>query len=310
MRKILLLGGNGFIGKYIANELALNKENEVIIADRHIDENLKLKNISFKKINFVNCDDFSSFLDGVDTVVHLISTINPSDDISNIEKEIQENIFPTLKLLENMSQCHTRKIVFVSSGGTIYGEHSKGSISEITRTNPICNYGILKDLIEKYLFMFHHYHGIEYKVIRLSNPYSEITKSGKSQGIIPIFIDQLLNNEVVNVWGNGEDVRDYIYINDAISAIVKIINYDGKTNVFNVGTGIGHTVNEVLNMLIQKLNIESPNICYKNSRKCDVKNNVLDIKKISKTLNWVPEVSLEDGIDRVIRKKIKRGDLK
>lgn len=303
MKKYLVLGGNGFIGRNIVKELAI--DNEVIVADRNFEDIYNNKNVSFKKIDFVSQNDFSNILDGIDSVIHLISTIGPQDKIDNIELEIKENVFPTIKLLDSMVKCKTKKIIFVSSGGTVYGEHSEAPIKETELKQPICHYGIIKELIEKYLFLYKIYYNIDYNIIRLANPYSEMTKSGRSQGIIPIFADQILNNQEIKIWGDGNDIRDYIYIDDAIKAVIKIINYNGDEKIFNVGTGKGYTVNQVLDLVSKELNISNPQVTYLEERKCDVKYNVLNIDKISSILNWRPTVSLEEGIKKIVKKKVK-----
>lgn len=302
MKRYLVLGGNGFIGRNIVKKLGIN--NEVIIADRGFEDIYNNKNISFKKIDFVSHSDFSDVLDGIDTVIHLISTIGPNENINNIEKDIMENVFPTVNLLDSMVKCNTKKIIFISSGGTIYGEHEEKPICENEIKQPICHYGVLKDLIEKYLDLYKLYYNIDYRVIRLANPYSDVAKSEKSQGIIPIFVDLFLSNQEIKIWGDGNDVRDYIYIDDAINAIMKIINYKGNEKIFNVGTGKGHTVNQVLKLISNELKI-NPNVTYVNERKCDVKYNVLNIDKISSILKWEPKVNLEDGIKKIVRKKVK-----
>ncbi len=303
MKKYLVLGGNGFIGRSIVKKLSL--KNEVIIADRNFEKIYDNDNVSFRELDFVSCNDFSPYLEDVDIVIHLISTIGPNDRIDNIKNEIKDNVFPTVQLLDDMVKCDTKKIVFISSGGTVYGEHVNKPIYEYEKKNPICHYGVTKDLIEKYLQLYNLYEGIDYRIIRLANPYSEFTKSGKSQGIVPIFIDQLLNNEEIKIWGDGNAIRDYIYIDDAVSAIIKIINYDGKEKIFNVGTGKGYTINEVIDIICKELNISFPNVVHLEKRKCDVGYNVLNIDKISNELGWEPKVSLESGIKRTIRKKIK-----
>lgn len=295
--RYLVLGGNGFIGKYIVDRLSL--ENEVVVADFNIEQKAENGNVIYKKLDFVSCMDFSEYLENIDVVVHLISTIGPSDKTETINKEISENIFPTIRLLEDMVKYNTKKIIFISSGGTIYGEHTVDRICEDEIKNPICNYGILKELIEKYLYLYRTYYNIDYKVIRLSNPYSDMVKKGKKQGIIPILIDQISNGEEVKIWGDGEDIRDYIYIDDAIDAILRIIAYEGNETTFNVGTGIGYSIHDLLQIIQNKLELKSE-IKYVDGRKCDVKNNVLNIDKIKKEIGWEPTTSLEQGIEKVI----------
>ena len=307
MMKYLVLGGNGFIGKYIVDRIS--EFGDVVVADYNIEHAEDSKpNVEYKKIDFCSCEDFSSYLEDIDVVVHLISTIGPSDKTENINKEISDNVFPTIRLLDSMNKCGTKKIIFVSSGGTVYGEHELSPIKEEEAKNPICNYGIIKELIEKYLNLYNLYYGIEYRVARLGNPYSEVVKQGRKQGIIPIFIDQMLNNETLKVWGDGNDVRDYIYMDDAIDAIIKIINYNGQEKVFNVGTGVGFSINDLIRIINDKLNIENLQVSYLASRKCDVKYNVLDIQKTMREINWEPKISLDEGIQKVI--DIKKGYLR
>lgn len=300
MKKYLILGGNGFIGRYITERLANN--NKVIVADYNIEHTEEHENIQYKKLDFVNCEDFSEYLEDIDVVIHLISTIGPNEKTENINKEISENVFPTIRLLENMVKCHTPKIVFISSGGTVYGEHSETPISEDEAKEPICNYGIIKELIEKYLKLYHLYYNLNYRIIRLANPYSEVVKKGKKQGIIPILIDQIIKGETVKIWGDGNDIRDYIYIEDAINAMIQVIEYEGEENVFNVGTGIGCSINDLLKLLQKEMDT-SVTVSYANTRKCDVRNNVLDIDRIVHETGWQPEITLEQGIQKIISRK-------
>lgn len=300
MKKYLILGGNGFIGKYITNRLAI--DNKVIVADYNIDHVEEHSNVQYKQLDFVNCEDFSEYLEDIDVVIHLISTIGPNEKTENINKEISENVFPTIRLLENMVKCHTPKIVFVSSGGTVYGEHSESPILEDEAKEPICNYGIIKELIEKYLKLYHLYYNLNYRIIRLANPYSEVVKKGRRQGIIPILIDQIINGETVKIWGDGNDIRDYIYIEDAINAILKVIEYEGEEKIFNAGTGIGCSINDLLKLIQKEMNT-STSTSYVEGRKCDVKYNVLNIDRIEHETGWKPETTLEQGIQKIIRRK-------
>ena len=301
MSKILILGGNGFIGKQLTEKL--RSDNDIVVADYNIEHTVNYDNVFYKKIDFINCKDFKDYLDGIDIVIHLISTITPNEDISNINKELNDNVFSTINLLNDMAKYKNKKIVFVSSGGTVYGEHDLKPIHEYEAGQPICNYGITKELIEKYLHLYFLYHDIDYRIIRLANPYSEFTKAGKKQGIIPIFIDQIMSNGSIKIFGDGNNVRDYIYISDALDAIEKIINYNGSEKIFNVGTGIGYSQNDIIGIIKDELHIDNIVVDYLESRKCDVVNNVLDITKSEKELNWKPMVDIRTGIHKVIDAK-------
>lgn len=302
MKNFLVLGGNGYIGKYIVDKLS-SLNNNVIVADYNVDDCKNTEHIKYKKIDFTTCENFDDYLIDIDVVIHLVSTTVPSEKTENIIKELSDNVFPTIKLLDSIVKNSVQKIVFISSGGTVYGEHNKTPIKENEEKNPICNYGILKALIEKYLELYGNYYDLNYNVIRLSNPYSEKTKNGQNQGIIPIIIDQILSGKTVHIWGNAENIRDYIYIDDVVEAIIKIIKYTGKEKIFNVGTGVGHSIHDILKLVERLLPKQCINIKYTNNRKCDVRNNILDVSKAQLELNWTPTISLEAGITKVIEKK-------
>lgn len=306
MKTYLILGGNGFLGRHLS--LALAEHNHVIVTSRNMDRLLEHENIEYKKLDFLHCEDFTPYLEGVDVVIHLISTITPNDHLENINKEIEENIFPTIRLLNAMVASHVSKMIFLSSGGAIYGNHTELSIRESEPTNPICNYGIVKLMIEKYLYLYHHFYGLDYKIVRLANPYSvEINRGGK-QGVIPVMVDHILNDLPFNIWGDGSESRDYIYIDDAIEGILSVIDYEGENCIFNIGTGKGHSLNECIDIMQAHLEEREIDVHYNCGRKCDVNHNVLNIDKVISEVGWMPKTSLEDGIDKLIERKfVKNG---
>lgn len=293
--KYLLLGGSGFIGAHLAS--VLSKKHDVTVIG--YGPSFDLKNVTYHQLDFVNCHDFSEYINDIDVVVHLVSTIIPSDNLSNINQEIADNVFPTTILLDNAARLH-KKIIFISSGGTVYGENKQPN-SEQTPTNPICNYGVSKLLIEKYLYLYHHFYDLDYRIVRLSNPYSEKIYHGKKQGVIPIIIDNIINQNTIDIWGKKQ-VRDYIHIDDAINGIVAVLDYQGAERIFNIGSGEGHTVEDVINITEAKLG-QTAHIKYLPRRKCDVETNVLDISLIKQKTGWSPKISLSEGINKIIRSK-------
>jgi len=208
-------------------------------------------------------------------------------------------VFPTTILLDNAAKLN-KEIVFISSGGTVYGENDNPN-KETDDTSPICNYGISKLLIEKYLKLYSHFYGMKYKIIRLSNPYSEKVYHGKKQGVIPIIIDNILNNSPIAIWGENQ-IRDYIYIDDAINGIISVLNYQGSLHAFNIGSGEGHALNDVIKLAETKLNKKARLEEYP-PRKCDVNTNILDITRVKQETGWTPSVSLSKGIDIIVEQK-------
>lgn len=296
MKKYLVLGGSGFIGRNLVRQLC--KENFVVIADRT--ENFEFKynsRVSFMHLDFVNTIDFTPYLEGVNTVIHLISTEIPCEGTENINKEIIENIFPTINLLDSMVSVNVKNLLFVSSGGTIYGElYENQKAKEAIFEEPICKYAINKLIIERYLYLYQNYHQLNYKILRLANPYSYEVEHNRKQGLIPILIEKILLNETITVWGDGENIRDYIYMNDVIEAFSEIEKYSGNERIFNVGTGKGYSINQIINIIKNQLQLETLKVVYGKIRTCDVRRNVLDIARITSCTNWIPKTSIEEGI--------------
>lgn len=299
MKKYLILGGAGFIGHHLVSELA--KHNKVIVAD--IAEKSpfeELQNVEYIFTDFVKTIKFDILLENVDVVIHLVSTVLPEDGTLGIIGEIEANVFPTIHLLDSMIRCKVKKILFVSSGGTVYGENDGHMIIESENQLPVCKYGIHKLMIEKYLHLYQHYHNIDYTVIRLSNPYGLIKNLNRKQGAIPIFVNKCLNNESITIWGDGSNIRDYIYIKDAISGILSLLTYKGPHKIFNVGFGKGYSLNEIVEKIKNALSSSISTISYSEKRLCDVGRNVLKISLIEECTGWYPKVDIDYGIHLTI----------
>lgn len=295
MKKYLVLGGSGFIGRNIVRKLS--EKNKVVVADLNSSDEFKLNpNVNFLQLDFVNTTNFKPYLQDIDTVIHLVSTVLPNDGTENINNEIQENIFPTINLLDSMVSMGVLNIMFVSSGGTVYGNTNNEIISENMNTLPICKYAVHKLMLEHYLHLYGVYHQLNYKIIRAANPYSCEVKQNKMQGLIPVLINKIICHDNITIWGDGDNKRDYIYIDDFVEAFMVLDEYSGEEKIFNVGTGNGYSINQVLSFIKDILDVDTVNVLYENERKCDVKNNVLDISLIQECTGWSPKIGIVEGI--------------
>jgi len=300
MTKCLILGAGGFMGKSLCRELI--KDYEIVAFDRVIPEELTSisGNIKYVGGNFVETKDFSQLLEGVDKVIHLISTTIPQEDTSEIDIEIMQNVIPTVRLLECMVRKSVPEIIFASSGGTIYGE-AMGHANEVDdELHPICGYGVQKKVIEAYLEFYGLRHGINYKIMRISNPYGVGQDTQKPQGVIPIFVYRLFQGMPITIYGDGNNERDYIYMPDLVEAFKRVLEYKGDTHIFNVGSGRTHSLNEIINIIEQKVGKHFIRIEYKESRKCDVSRNLLNVDKTQNELGWKAETDLKQGIGAII----------
>lgn len=286
------------MGKNICRRLA--DEYHVIAFDRSIPAELEniSPNIEFVVGDFVNTEDFTNILHGVDKVIHLICTTIPSEETSHIDREIMENVVPTVRLLEAMVKENVKEIIFSSSGGTVYGDSGEHKNQVGDALHPICGYGVQKKVIEAYLEFYGLRYGINYKVMRISNPYGTGQDLAKTQGVIPIFVHRLLNNMPICVY--GDSVRDYIAMPDLVKGVMAVLEYNGEQHIFNIGSGQTYTLREVISMIEQKAGAKFEMVEYQDFRQCDVEKSILDVEASYEALGWRAEIGLEQGVEMVV----------
>jgi UDP-glucose 4-epimerase len=304
MRKIkysVVLGGKGFIGSHLVNAL-VQKGHQVRSFDRFHSETMPEKTIGNESLQSINGDfqlatDLEAALEDCDICYHLISTTTPLS--SNLDPlfDVESNIKGTVQLLSLAKQAGVKKIIFISSGGTVYGIPQQIPMPESHPTNPTCSYGITKLAIEKYLALFENLYGLQYSILRVANPYGEGQKAVKGQGAIAAFLSKALQNEPIEVWGDGSVVRDYLHVDDVVSALLVAAMYDGKERIFNIGSGTGQSLNSILDSIETMLG--RPVLRnYLQPRNFDVPSNILCIDKAKQHLGWSPKINFAEGLRR------------
>ncbi len=300
---VIIFGAAGFIGTNLALKLIKNENINLRLVDvdkdYFVDELKSISNIKFIISDFDKNTNFDEMLENQDVVYHLVSNVVPASSGVDVYHEIESNVGVTAKLLDACVRCNVKKVVFISSGGTVYGRKVICPIKETADTNPITSYGIQKLAIEKLLYFYNYKFGLDYRVIRLANPYGDYQRPNGVLGVIVNFVYKALKKEPITIYGDGSAIRDYIYINDAIEAILKIGAYEGKEKVFNLGSGIGTSIKEVLEVL-EKVLGEKLNVIYTQSRAFDVPINYLDMKRYENEVGITNFMSLEDGINKTI----------
>jgi UDP-glucose 4-epimerase len=296
----LILGGAGFIGSHTVDAL-LTRGHSVRVFDRlNVDtSNLvdALPHIELCRGDFLNETDMSHALQGIDLVLHCISTTLPQTSNENPVYDVESNVVGTLRLLQLACQHGVNRIVFLSSGGTVYGSSVKCPISEADPTDPICSYGISKLAIEKYLHLFYHLHDLDYVVLRVANPFGERQNPTSGQGAVPAFLWRLLRGEPISIWGDGTVARDYLYISDLIAAIVAVIEGQTPSKIYNIGSGVALSLSELL-AIMEAVTGRAPVIRYSPARKLDVPVTCFDISRAQKELHWQPRIPIEEGMAR------------
>lgn len=299
MKKVLVIGANGFLGQSLCVYLA--KTYKVTALDIKFDEELNCNNEIEKICYDCRVRDFNDLMQsGFCAVYYLMCTSIPKEGTEAVSEEIENNLIPLIKVLEAIVKNSPKtRLIFPSSGGTVYGDSEKTNEVSNGLLEPICSYGALKLVQEEYIKFYGRVHKLDYIIARISNIYGLGQKKDRKQGIIPILINKLLDNGTVDIY--GESIRDYIYLDDLIEVFARFIEYSGQVRIFNVATGVGTSLSSIVRRIEE--------VCGKNfieiikqdtKRQCDVSYSVLDISETCKELKWEPKISLEEGIQILV----------
>jgi UDP-glucose 4-epimerase len=296
--KCLVLGASGFIGTHLVAALT-GLGHQVVAYSRRFNNDCLISkdtNIEYVIGDFCNENRWDDLLSDIQVCYHLISTTVPKSSNDDPIEDVTGNIIGTLRFLETARKKNIR-IVFTSSGGTVYGRINSDSIDEEHSTDPLCSYGITKLAIEKYLLLYRALHGVRSVVLRIANPYGEWQRSDAIQGAIAVFMGRVLRGHTIDIWGDGSVIRDYIYIQDVVRAMIAASEYGGRVNVFNIGSGEGVSLLDILRM-IEQVTAKKADIVFHPSRSFDVPRNVLNISKAQQELAWSPQVPIIDGLEK------------
>ncbi|MBD0272206.1 MAG: NAD-dependent epimerase/dehydratase family protein, partial [Acetobacteraceae bacterium] len=203
----------------------------------------------------------------------------------------------SLHLLEICRAAGVRKVVFLSSGGTVYGIPNSVPIREDAPTDPISAYGVSKLAVEKYLHLYRHLHSLDYAVLRVANPFGPWQEPDRRQGVVTALIQSVLDGRPAEIWGDGRVVRDYLYAADVAEAVADAAAYAGSHRVFNVGSGIGRSVLDLLCDVGAALGQEAAVAAvHKPGRAVDVPMNVLDTALIRREMGWAPRTGWAEAL--------------
>ncbi len=298
----LVLGGGGFIGAAVTRRL-LAEGWQVRIFERpaaKVPAGLAgAAGLEWVTGDFQSTADVGDALVGVQAVVHLIATLLPKGSNEAPVMDVETNVGATLRLLAGMVQRGIRKIVFASSGGTVYGVPRSVPIAEDHPTQPEVSYGITKLTIEKYLYLYSRLHGLRPVSLRIANPYGSGQRIDTAQGAVSAFLHRALHGEAIEIWGDGSVTRDYLYVDDVANAFLAALGYEGPHQVFNIGAGRGVSLNELAAEI--ELQLGRPlTRRYLPGRSFDVPVSVLDNTLARTELHWMPSTPLADGLRKTI----------
>lgn len=298
--KITVFGGGGFIGSTIVDRLLLDGHSiRVFERPRVVEYRTFLPHecVEWMTGDLSSVSDVNKAVEGADAVFHLVSTTLPKSSNEDPVYDVQSNVVASLQVLNAMVAHKVGRIVFISSGGTVYGAPKYLPIDEKHPTDPEVSYGITKLTIEKYLQMYNHLYGIKPIVLRVANPYGERQRVETAQGAVGVFIHNVLKGSPIEVWGDGSVERDFLHVSDVAEAFAKAATYSGSASVFNISSGVGTSLNSLMSM-IEEVSGEPVARNYKPGRSFDVPVSVLSNDLARDEMGWEPKVSMKEGIVR------------
>lgn len=292
--KVLVLGGCGFIGSHVVDVL-VEQGFKVRVLDRQPEAfRGPVPKVEYVQGDFADTSLLSEALMGVDSVVHLVSTTVPSTSNIDPVADIQGNLVATVRLLEVMRAVGVRNIVYLSSGGTVYGIPKYDPINEDHPLQPVSSYGIVKCAIEQYLHMESHLHGLRYCALRASNPYGPRQGHGGVQGVIGTYLWRIAKDDPIEVWGDGSVVRDFIHVRD-LAELCSAALTSSASGAFNAGYGEGASILEIIELIGDTVGQRLAPV-FKPGRKFDVPRAVLDVSKARREFGWDPKITLSGGL--------------
>jgi UDP-glucose 4-epimerase len=292
-----VLGGSGFLGSHIVDKF-LAEKHDVTVYDLYPERFRRSpKGIKFVTGDFGNVGALDELIaTGWEAVIHCVSTTTPKSSNESPEFDIHSNVIGTLNLLDICVRHQIGKMVFLSSGGTVYGDIGDLElVDELHSVRPMCSYGVSKLSIEHYLDVYKHLRGLEYVALRLSNPYGERQSPLRALGALTVFLHRTLKHQPVEVWGDGSVTRDFIYVGDVANAVY-LATVNPISGVFNVGTGTGLSLRDILSHISAVVGFE-PVVHWLPSRSFDVPRIVLDARKLKLATSWNNVTSIQDGVE-------------
>jgi UDP-glucose 4-epimerase len=293
---ILVIGGNGFIGSHLIDNLLIKGHNVRVFDISYEHYRKPLANVDYRISTLDNIPDLYEALLGIDVIFHLASASVPSTSNIDTVSDINKNLIPTLNILNLSVKLGIKRIIYFSSGGAVYGNPLTKLINEDHPLNPISSYGIVKATVEMYLSLYQRMYGIKPLILRPSNPYGPRQGHFIAQGVISTFLRKVQKNESISVFGDGNSSKDYIYIKDLIDMSYEL-SFSDEVGIFNLGSGKGTSLNQIVEQIKDTTN-KSFVINNMDKQIYDVDHFVLDITKATNLLGDFIFTPLAEGISK------------
>jgi UDP-glucose 4-epimerase len=294
----VVLGGGGFLGVNLCRRLATSGVRVRAFGRRCLFPQ-DLAGVEWRQGDFCDTAALASAIASCETVFHLVHSYMPQSADLNMADDVRQNVIASLALLEISRKLKVKRIVFVSSGGIVYGPTLLTPTPETAATDPISAYGISKLTIEKYLQLYEHHYGLSFRVLRVANLFGPFQLPGKNQGVIAALISCALRNEEFEMWGDGSPIRDYIYADDVVDALLLAAADESEERIFNIGSGQGRDLHQVIAEIEAHLGSKLA-VRQTNERLIDVPVSILAIDRACKVLGWKPRTPFDVGVKQTV----------
>lgn len=296
-QKTLLIGGAGFIGSHMIPYLKQIGREVTIVGRSAIKKHYVDSSINYVQGDFAELDFIVPLIETHDEIVLLAYATVPNTSYDDPLVDLKENLYPSVQLFIEIAK-RGKKLVLVSSGGTVYGEQVYDKTKETMNKRPISSYGLTKLTLENYAFLYGVLHGLKFVIVRPTNAYGVGQKPFAGQGFIATAVACAKLNKPINIFGDTGTIRDYVYVTDLARGIVDVLTKGRLSDAYNISTGVGYSNLDIvkkLNRILKKYNA-SLKVNHLPERPFDVKVNILENAKIQKHTNWQPEVELDRGL--------------
>lgn len=250
-------------------------------------------------IDFRDTLSVHAMLQGIDQAIDLINSSSPALGNARVTEDAATNVLPHIGFVQSCVLSRVSRIIFLSSGGTVYGTPRYLPLDEDHPTNPLVSYGAAKLMVEHYLRMLTRGSTVDHIILRVANPFGPGQVLRKGQGLIASILDQHAAGSPITIFGDGQAQRDYLYIDDLCSALAAALDAPPMQETFNIGTGHGYSTLEVIREVEAALGAKMP-LLFERDRTTDVKSNILDCGKAARLLHWTAQTTFAEGVRRTV----------